>query len=183
MEDVTASGPGEPGRQPRAGEVLALLVIVPAVGAAARALGGPGLVAPWTASMVVGLWAGTIGVPLLVWSFEHGALGVVRLAVVGAIAGTIPPALLVVSGAIGLYLLGDADYVRWALGRGASIPLYGVLSWPRFGTFVAWSVVVGAASGVIYRLLVVDRQTPRWTAWGLAGLVLVAAAGWGFLLG
>jgi hypothetical protein len=183
MGEPTSPGSDEPGRQPRAGEVLALLVIVPAVGAAARALGGPGLVAPWTAALVVGLCAGTVGVPVLVWSFEHGALGLVRLTVVGAIAGTVPPALLVVSGAIGLYLLGDAEYVQWALGRGASIPLYGLLPWPRFGMFLAWSAVVGAASGVIYRLLVVDRQTSRLAAWGLALLVLVATAGWGFLLG
>lgn len=178
MEDVRFEA-----RAPQGGEVLALLVIVPAVAAVARMFDGHALFDPWAAAMAVGLWAGTIGLPALVWAFEHGRTGVGALAATGVVAGLVPPVLLCVSGVLGLFIWGDAEYVGWVLGKGASIPIYGVISWPSFLRLTGWSVMIGAGSAVIFRLLVLSARTHRARSWMLAATTLTVVAGTAFWLG
>jgi hypothetical protein len=172
--------PAGDGRPPRAGEVLALLVIVPAVGAAARVFAAGTLTTPRWSALLVGVCAGTVGLPALAWLFERGRTGLDAFAGAGVAAGALPPVLLAISGAVGLALLGGGEYAWWALGHGPSIPLYGTLAWSKFLGLLAWSVSVGLASGLIFGLLVAPvgrwRHPANWL-WAIVALAFSVAAG------
>jgi hypothetical protein len=170
----------EAGRPPRVGEILALLVIVPAVAAAARSLAPAiGPVTPRLSAIYVGLFAALVGVPALAFLTERGRFGVSALAAMGLVAGAIPPLLLALSGAVGFFVLGGSEYAWWALERGISIPLYGPIGWPRFLRLLGWCVSVGLASGVIYALLVPAGRWKQPLAWVLTALTLALAVGLG----
>lgn len=156
------------GRSPRAAEAVALLVVVSVVAWAARVLTPAGITTPRQSAITVAVAAGLLGLPALAWLFERGRLSVRTLASVGALAGVIPPMLLAVSGAVGLLVLGGGEYAVWALGHGASIPIYGAISWGRFFALVLWCVLVGAASGTVYGLLVPGHGWRKPAAWGVA---------------
>lgn len=183
MSDVPQAGRPSGPRTPGATDVFTLLVIVSAVAATARVVGGRGIVTPWVASMAVGVWAGTVGLPVVVWLSEHGRTGFATVAGAGALAGLIPPALLVLSGVVGLFARGGADNVRWVLEHGASIPLYGTLPWPRFGWFVGWSAMVGSASGILYWLLRLRARLSHPSTWLLVALTMTGVAGFGWWSG
>jgi hypothetical protein len=170
-------------RPPRASEVLALLIIVPAVGAAARALATGSLTTPRQSALVVGVAAGLVGLPALAWLFERGRLSVTALASAGAVAGVVPPILLAMSGAVGLLFLGGFEYAWWALGKGASLPLYGTLGWGKYFQLLAWSISVGVASGVIYALVVPSEGWRRPWSWGIAVLTILVMLVVGKLFG
>ena len=99
-----------------------------------------------------------VGWPLLFWAYDNGHTSPVSFAIIGAIAGAAPFAGALVSGAAGQYILStNLDYVIEVLARGASIPYYGMLSWPKFLGFAG----TGTAAGVL---------------WGLAARAIAAAA-------
>lgn len=181
MTDSTQ--PVAQGRPPHVGEVLALLVIVAAVAAAARVLATGGLTTPRRSAVIVGLFAGAVGMPALAWLFEKGRLGLEAFVGVGVAAGALPPILLAISGAVGLAALGGGEYAWWALGHGASIPMYGTLPWAKFAALFAWSVSIGLGSGVIYGVLVPARRWRQPANWAWAALTVALAVGAGALFG
>lgn len=133
--------------------------------------------------MAVGLWAGTVGLPVLVWLFEQGRIGFAVVTAAATVAGGIPPLLLLVSGTVGLFVRGDAEYMLWALGYGASIPFHGILPWPQFAVFFAWSAMVGLASGIIYWLMVFSGRVRLPSTWAWIVMTLIGAALGGGLFG
>ena len=95
-----------------------------------------------------------VGWPLLFWAYDNGHLSLVSFAVIGAIAGAAPFAAALVSGAAGQYILStNVDYVAEVLARGASIPYYGLLSWPKFLGFAATGVATGVLWGLASRAI------------------------------
>lgn len=164
------------GRPPRPWEVAALVVIVPAVGAAARALAASGSpITPRQSALFVAVCGAVVGGPLLAWSFERARVGLVALGVIGAMAGAVPPLLLAGSGLVGFLVRGGTEYLAWALPRGISLPIYGPVTWPGFLALLAWGAVVGLASGVVYALLIPCRGWRHPRSWAWVGLVLLAA--------
>jgi hypothetical protein len=99
-----------------------------------------------------------VGWPLLFWAYDNGHTSLASFAIIGAIAGVAPFAAAVVSGAAGQYILStNLDYVAEVLARGASIPYYGMLRWPKFLALAG----AGTVTGVL---------------WGLASRAIAAAA-------
>ena len=133
--------------------VVGLLTVVPIVAILTmRALGlAPAGGDVW---MVTGLSlasAALVGLPALRWAIEHGRTRFVQLAVIGAVAGVVPPLLALVSGVIGQAAHGGTDYARWVFSHGPSLPWYGVMRWSSFAVLVAECAGIGALSGSIMR--------------------------------
>src|SRR5262245_54910723 len=102
--------------------VIGLLTVVPIV--AILAMRGLGLaLAADDLWMVAGLalaCAALVGLPALRWAIEHNRTRLVQLAVIGAIAGVVPPLLALVSGVVGQAAHGGTDYARWVFVHGPS---------------------------------------------------------------
>ena len=86
---------------------------------------------------------GLVGLPALAWSLDAGRGRLEFMVIVGAIAGALPPVILVLTGALGLLLYGPPTYVRQALGYAANIPAHGVYPWPAYFLMVAETIAVG----------------------------------------
>jgi hypothetical protein len=121
---------------------------------AALIAGGVGLVS-----------AAAVGVPALYWAVTHGRTKFHHLVILGALAGAVPVVVLSIVNVVGL-LFADgslptpkASAVLTGLARLEIVPMS-----------------IGAVSGAIYWLVVVDRHFPRWAAWGLTALMLAAVA-------
>jgi hypothetical protein len=95
-----------------------------------------------------------VGWPLLFWAYDTGRLSVLSFAIIGAFTGAAPFAAALVSGAAGQYIMStNMDYVAEVLARGASIPYYGQLSWPKFLGFAATGLATGAVWGLASRAI------------------------------
>jgi hypothetical protein len=135
---------------------LCVLTVVPVVAIVAmRALGLAQTAAD--TGVVGGLalcCATVIGLPALRWAIEHDRTRIWSLALIGAVAGTVPPLLALVSGTIGLGARGGLDYVRWVFEHGASIPWYGIRRWSQFLVETGACAAIGAVSGAVLALAV-----------------------------
>ncbi len=128
-----------------------------------RDMGPPLVIAPLVAAAVFG--AGTlswpaakfaavaavgavllVGWPVIFWMLDNGRRGSIARTVAGIVCGAAPLAAALISGIAGLYARSNSvTYVRWALGHGASVPYFGVVTWPKFG----WFLVLGMVAGVL----------------------------------
>ena len=155
--------------------MLPVLVIVPAVAAAIR-LGRPHYLETHTTAIgFTFLCALVLGLPALFWALDHGRVQVRFLIALGALAGLMAPAALVVTGVLGLLRYGDLSYVKSVFLWGAPVPWVGTLAWTKFTGLALASLIAGAASGVVYWLLIVDRRrSPALRS--LLALCFVAAA-------
>jgi hypothetical protein len=143
--------------------VVGLLTVVPIVAILAMRMFG---LAASTDDllMVAGLAfasALVVGVPALRWAIEHGRTRVLQLALVGAVAGLLPPCLMLVSGAAGQLALGGSDYARWVFSHGPSLPWYGVMRWSGFYALVGACAAIGAVSVALMAGLISRRRPLR----------------------
>lgn len=141
---------------------VGLLTIVPIVAIVVlRAFGlAPAAADFW---MVVGVAlasAALVGLPAVRWAIEHERTRLLQLAVIGAVAGVVPPVLMLVSGTIGQLAHGGSDYTRWVLSHGPSLPWYGVMRWSGFGALTAECAATGAVSGALMTTFLRRRPPP-----------------------
>jgi hypothetical protein len=103
-----------------------------------------------------------VGWPLLFWAYDNGHLSLLAFAIVGAITGAAPFMAALVSGAAGLYIQSTSvDYVAEVFARGASIPYYGMLSWPKFIGFATIGLAAGIVWGLACRAIAFAAAKPR----------------------
>jgi hypothetical protein len=103
-----------------------------------------------------------VGWPLLFWAYDNGHLSILSFAIVGAMTGAAPFLGALVSGAAGLYIQSTSvDYVAEVFARGASIPYYGLLSWPKFTGFAATGLATGIVWGLASRAIAFAATRPR----------------------
>ena len=122
------------------------LVIAPLMAAAVFGVG----TLSWSAAKVAAVAAaGTVllvGWPVIFWMLDNGRRGPIARTVAGLLCGTAPLVAALLSGIAGLYVKSnDVAYVRWVLGHGASVPYFGVVTWPKFG----WFLVLGIVAGIL----------------------------------
>ncbi|HUL75058.1 MAG TPA: hypothetical protein VLT86_18235 [Vicinamibacterales bacterium] len=133
--------------------MVAMLVLVPVLAVLVSRIRPQG---PGSDVLIVGLFAlgcaAVIGVPVLHWAIEHRRTRAWQLGLLGGVAGLLPPALLLTSGALGLAGDGGFDYVRWVFAHGASIPWYGLMTWSGFSVLTGECVLIGMASGALASL-------------------------------
>jgi hypothetical protein len=157
-----------------ASRILPLLVIVPVVAAAVR-FGQPHYLETELASAALALLcASVLGLPALFWALDRGRTRLVFLTVLGVVTGVLAPVAVLVTGMVGQLQYGGLAYLRRVLTRGATLPWYGMLVWPRFAGLVAASAIVGGVSGAVYWLLFVHRR-PSLGISILLAIALVAA--------
>jgi len=156
MRAVEPAGVGEPRRPSQA---LIVVPIVLAVTGAARWL-DPGSYLPAALVYAVAVGgAALIGVPLLVWDFERGSTGLARLLALGALAGSVPPVLGLLSGILGLAVQRlPLAAIKWFLLERAPIPIAGPLRWSGFAIACGESAAVGALSAALFWVAVVRRH-------------------------
>ena len=132
---------------------VALLTVVPIVAILSlRALGlVPAAGDLWMVAGIALASALLVGLPALRWAMEHERTRLVQLAAIGAVAGVVPPVLMLASGTIGQLAHGGSDYTRWVLSHGPSLPWYGVMRWSSFVALVGECAGIGAVSGSIMR--------------------------------
>jgi len=130
---------------------VALLTVVPIVAMIAMRLLGLAPVADdlWMVAGLAFASAALVGLPALRWAIEQHRTRLAQLALIGAIAGVVPPLLMLVSGAMGQLAHGGADYARWVFSHGPSLPWYGVMRWSGFCALVAECAATGAVSGAL----------------------------------
>lgn len=165
-----------------ASRLLPLLVIVPAVAAAVR-LGRPHYLETELGSAALTLLcAGVLGLPALFWALDHGRTRLAVLSVLGVVAGVLAPVAVLLTGMVGQLQYGGLAYLRRVLSRGATLPWYGMLVWPKFGGLVAAAAIVGAVSGAVYWALFVHRRPSLVVSIVLAIGLVAAGAGVAALL-
>jgi hypothetical protein len=139
--------------------MIALLLGAPLVALVVNWAAGPGPFGLnlWIVASVGLAAAVLIGMPLLFLALDRGRDGLTALIVLGSVGGALAPLLLLLSGIVGVFLHSGADYLRFTLAHGASIPAYGQLAWPKFLGLVARAVTVGAVTGA---LCAIARRLP-----------------------
>jgi hypothetical protein len=178
---MSAHAPSEPIAATPA-RMLPLLVIVPVVVAVIR-LGRPHyLETPTTSIGFAVLCAGVLGLPALFWALDHSRTGLRSLVTLGALAGLLAPLGLLVAGVLGQLQCGGLAYLGRTLDHGATVPWYGMLLWPQFAGLMAASAIAGAASAMVYWLLLVHRRPSLAAAFLISIGVVAAAAGVAMLL-
>ena len=140
--------------------VIGLLTVVPIVAILAmRAFGAaPAADDLWLVAGFAVVSAALVGLPALRWAMEHGRTRLAQLAILGALAGLLPPLLMLASGAVGQMAHGGADYARWVFSHGPSLPWYGVMRWSSFWALLGECATIGAVSGAIMTVFVSDRR-------------------------
>ena len=137
---------------------LGLLTAVPIVAILSlRALGLVPAADFWMVAVVALASAALVGLPAIRWAIEHKRTRLPQLAVIGAVAGVVPPVLMLVSGTIGQFAHGGGDYARWVLSHGPSLPWYGVMRWSSFWQLVWLCGAIGAVSLAMMTAFVGDR--------------------------
>ena len=167
----------------RADEVLPIIGIAPAVAAVVAwpLVGGSLEALVWVGAF--GAFGAVVGaVPAASWAFERDRRRLWHWLVVGAVAAIVPMLAALLSGLLGHWLLGRARYAAWVASVGAPLPVVGVLRWSTYGLWLVETLSVGAVVGLVYWLLVVDRQRPLWVSVLLAALAVAGAAGVSALL-
>jgi hypothetical protein len=158
-----------------ASRILPLLVIVPVVGAAVR-FGRPHYLETELASAALTLLcAGVLGLPALFWALDHGRMRVGFLTALGVVTGALAPTAVLLTGMVGQLQYGGPAYLRRVLSRGATLPWYGMLPWPKFAGLAAAAAIAGGVSAAVYWLLFVHRR-PSLVVSILLAIALVAAA-------
>jgi hypothetical protein len=114
---------------------------------------------------------------------EHERLGFWTAAVVGTLAGAVPPLILLASGILGASFRNDPASVRWALGHGAALPTEGYLRWPALLAVEGRSVLVGMASGIVCWLVLVRDRRAHPVTWLLVAATVAATMAVATLLG
>jgi len=145
-------------RPPRAGELLPLLVIAPAIWAFVRLAAVTSLVDPWVSLALAAAAGGLFGIPALFWALDHDRATPVVLGLLGAIAGALVPAAFVVSAASGFLARQGLEAARWLLGRHAIFPLVGAVSWTSFVLIDLEAACSGALAGLVSWALVARRR-------------------------
>jgi hypothetical protein len=139
----------------RAGRLLPIVVIAPAVALVGRWLTGVDVL---SVAVVLGAAAGTaalVGLPMLAWAIEHRRARFVPLVALGALAGAVPMLIALVCGVAGLAARTGLDEVRDYLPYGAPLPWFGVLLWRNVAAFEAYTIAVGIVSAAVYWLVVI----------------------------
>jgi hypothetical protein len=137
---------------PGAHDLLPLLGVAPAVTAVAWWVDPAPVVGFWSALGVAAGAAGVFGIPALYWALDHQRASAGWLAGLGAVAASLFPCVLLVSGMTGQWLLGGRRYAGLVVSRAAPIPVVGQIPWSRFAVLIATCMAIGALSGVIYAL-------------------------------
>lgn len=139
---------------------VGLLTVVPIVAILAMRLFGlaPAADDLWTVAGLAIASAALVGLPALRWAIEHHRTKIVHLAVIGAVAGVVPPLLMLASGAVGQIGHGGTDYARWVFSHGPSLPWYGVMRWSSFYALVGECAAIGAVSGAILSVTVLGGR-------------------------
>jgi hypothetical protein len=167
--------------------MLPLLVIVPVVAVAMR-LGRPHYLETQTSAIVfAALCAGVFGWPALFWALDHARTRLGSLLTLGALAGLMAPAAVLVAGVLGQFVLGQSkygglSYLRRTLEHGATVPWYGMVPWRQFAGLAAASAIAGAVSAAVYWLLVVHRRPSIGVAMLISIAIVGAGAGLAMLL-
>lgn len=141
---------------------IGLLTVVPIVSVLAMRVFGlaPAADDLWAVAGLAFASAALVGLPALRWAIEHERTRLVQLALIGAIAGLVPPLLMLVSGAVGQAAHGGSEYARWVFSHGPSLPWYGVMRWSSFYALVGECAAIGAVSVAILTPLFRSRPAP-----------------------
>ncbi len=167
---------------PTASRILPLLVIAPMVTATVR-WGRPHyLETPSSATALTLLFVVVFGFPALFWALDHGRTRLADFSGLGAIAGLLSPLAVLAAGILGQFMYGDASYVRSVLQWGAPLPWHGTLRWSAFAGLAAASAIAGAATAIVYWVLLVGGRSSFPTRVLFALIVVVTAAGIAMLL-
>jgi hypothetical protein len=140
-------------------EILPVLVVTPAVAAVVDAVLHSGGMPSSGFLLFVAAVAGLIGLPAVVWALDTGRTSFGTFAILGTLAGVLVPLLMLLSGALGLWIQGNWDYAVWALGAGAPIPTRGLYRWPDFFRIALESMAVGTLSALVCRLFLRKKDT------------------------
>jgi hypothetical protein len=151
----------EPRRPPGARQLLPLLLIAPAVTAPVWWLDRTPLVGFWTAIIAASAAGGVLGIPVLYWALDHGRTGARWLAPLGALAASLFPVVLLAGGVAGQARIGSWRYLRRVLRRGAPLPGTGQIPWSTYAELVVMCIVIGAACGIVYALLLSGQKRRR----------------------
>ncbi|MEO8070465.1 MAG: hypothetical protein ABI652_03615 [Acidobacteriota bacterium] len=152
---------GSVAHSPGAGEVAALFAIETLV-AGGVWWANPAPIAGMAVSLGVAA-AGTAiaGLPALFWvlSTERGKWPLALM--VGALAGSLSPLLILASGLLGQVSAFPLGVVRRQLLSGAPLPWYGSVSWRQFLVIEAHAALVGTTTALIFWFLLVSRRRSR----------------------
>ena len=152
-----------PTQPPTAADVAVLIGIVAGSAVAVRLGGGAAMASlwPWALGGVV-VSTLVFGLPALAFVLERGRATLAWMTGLGALAGALPLPLLGLSGAVGLYVRqGGIDAVTWAFDLGVPIPAAGVIYWPRFLRLETQAILLGAASALMFWLVMVRTAQSR----------------------
>lgn len=152
-----------PPRSPRLLDVVVLVAIAAGSALAVRFGGGAVVGGPWPWTLAGAVVSALVfGLPVLAFVLERGRAAPGWMIGLGALAGALPLLMLGVSGAVGLYVReGGIEEVTWALGLGVPIPAAGVIYWPRFLRLETQAVLIGAASALMFWLVMVRTAQSR----------------------
>jgi hypothetical protein len=140
---------------PRPRQLLPILLIAPYVAFCACWIADDD---PINTVVTVAMAAGAaalLGLPALFWALDHGRTGLGTLTALGALAGTVPLLLALVSGTLGVGARYGVHALLAVLRHGAPLPAFGAPSWHEFAIDELTSSAIGAASGALYWLLFV----------------------------
>jgi hypothetical protein len=120
----------------------------------------------WPAAKVAAVTAAgavlLVGWPVIFWMLDNGRRGPTARTVAGIVCGAAPLAAALLSGIIGLYIKSNSvTYVRWALGHGASVPYFGVVTWPRFWWFLVLAMLSGVVTMVVANMIRAEGKGQR----------------------
>lgn len=138
------------------------LVVAPVVAAAIFGLATQSWPAAQLAAIAAVVVMLLVGWPALFWMIDNGRYGRVARTLAGVICGAAPFAAALASGVIGLYARSsDMSYVRWVLSYGASVPYFGVVTWPRFGVLLVLALAAGVATMWASKIFQSSPRLPR----------------------
>jgi hypothetical protein len=129
--------------------VVVLFASVVGSWAVLRAVTGPPLFSSGAALGFAGASAAMVGLPALAWALDRGRGSLRAMLLAGALAGSLPPFILLAGGVLRLVVMVGVASARQVLSDGAVIPGRGVLSWGWFLGLVGQTALVGVLSGVI----------------------------------
>src|ERR1700683_1608244 len=141
----------------RPGEVLSVLIIVPAVAWVWVSFAEPVRFSTATLVGIAAAGAAVFGVPAWFWDADHVWTRRRGRLVLGGAAGLGPPIAVLLSATLGVLWRDGAGDLEQLFAQGAPIPGYGMLPWPVFAAFSAQCWCVGAVSGAIQWAIVRSR--------------------------
>lgn len=161
----------------RPGDVLSVLIIVPAVAWVWVSFAEPVRFSTATLVGIAAAGAAVFGIPAWFWAADHVWTRLRGRLALGGAAGLGPPIAVLLSATLGVLWRDGAGDLEALFAQGAPIPGYGLLPWPVFAAFSAQCWCIGAVSGAI-QWAIVRRRGVRSAGAALTGPLAEGVMGW-----